>query len=71
MKASDYCGCYCLLKGYYGKCYCPNVHSQWSHSTDERWGVCVYEFGRKLVFEIKKNKIIKKNLSGFNSTSAL
>lgn len=31
-EEGDYCGCYCLLKGHYAKCYRPTVCSLWSHS---------------------------------------
>lgn len=49
MEEGDYCGCYCLLKGHYTKCYRPTVRSPWSQSTAETLSVCVcvYEFDQK------------------------
>lgn len=51
MEEGDYCGCYCLLKGHYTKCYRPTVRSPWSQSTAETLSVCVcvYEFDQKKV----------------------
>lgn len=53
MEEGDYCGCYCLLKGHYAKCYRPTVRSLWSQSTAETLSVCV------CVYEFDKTKVLR------------
>lgn len=60
MEEGDYCGCYCLLKGHYAKCYRPTALSMEPQRCVAMCVcVCVYEFESKVVCEMQTMCVLK------------